>query len=489
MQVDRRGHYTSPMPSAARRFAATLGELTGGRVGLCAASVSLLRSAATVAVRYSLQRQQFGPPDAPEVAILDYQTQQEKLMPMLAAAYGLGFAKDFLVAQYAEMKSSRDEKLVADVHSLSAGLKAYVTNYTANALSVCRECCGGHGYAAVNRFGAWRSDHDIFKTFEGDNTVLLQQTAGAPLRPPLPGPCSAHAPRLLVNTDRAQQLDAHAGLLLKEYQSRFTGSPVTATYAYLKQLLSSSLPQNPLVTHETDWARLRDPAFLDRTLRYRTARLLQTVAQRLQKHTARVGAFDAWNRCLSHLLALATAHIEWVVYHEFSKAARRCRDSGCHGALKCMSDIYALSVRSLFSPDVRLHSWGSVGAAHMDAARSVERRDCSLVAALRMWLMCAADHRERPALSQPRGHRAEQVQGDTEAAGQAVRGAACHCGAMRHRIRNPRPHPALAHRHDAVCERAGREAIRRLLARSRVRAERAHVSEKLGVSPVPTQSS
>ena len=37
----------------------------------------------------------------------------------------------------------------------------------------------GHGYAAVNRLGGWRSDHDIFQTFEGDNTVLLQQTAGA----------------------------------------------------------------------------------------------------------------------------------------------------------------------------------------------------------------------------------------------------------------------------------------------------------------------
>jgi hypothetical protein len=27
----------------------------------------------------------------------------------------------------------------------------------------------------VNRLGALRSDHDIFQTFEGDNTVLLQQ--------------------------------------------------------------------------------------------------------------------------------------------------------------------------------------------------------------------------------------------------------------------------------------------------------------------------
>lgn len=173
--VARDGKYTSPLPSINKRFAATLGELVGGRVGLAYSSVGVLKIAVIIAVRYSLLRQQFGPPKQPEISILDYQSQQHKLMPMLASTYAFHFATSHLVDTYGEMKKTHDEELVGDVHALSAGLKAYVTSYTAKSLSTCREACGGHGYAAVNRFGSLRNDHDIFQTFEGDNTVLLQQ--------------------------------------------------------------------------------------------------------------------------------------------------------------------------------------------------------------------------------------------------------------------------------------------------------------------------
>ncbi|KAL3157409.1 hypothetical protein ABBQ32_011884 [Trebouxia sp. C0010 RCD-2024] len=306
--VDRGGKYSSPY-SPSRRFAATLGELTGGRVGLTCGSLGVLKGAVTITVRYGAQRQQFGPAEGHEIAVLDYSSQQLKLMPMLATCYALHFTAAFLVEQYTQAKRTKEEELVADVHSLSAGLKAYTTQYTAQALSICRECCGGHGYAAVNRFGALRSDHDIFQTFEGDNTVLLQQVAA---------------------------------MLLKRYKDKFSGNPLGATWGYLRQMARDSLPPNPLVSHDTQPSHLRDPAFLVKTLRYRTARLLHTVAMRLRKHTRKLGAFQAWNKCLNHLLELARAHVEAVMLTNMLEGANKCEDLDARKSIKAMADLFAL---------------------------------------------------------------------------------------------------------------------------------------------------
>ena len=349
-RVERGGAYSSEF-SPGRRFAATLGELTGGRVGLSCSSLAVLKGAVTIAVRYSATRTQFGPPGGAEVAVLDYPSQQEKLMPLLATAYGAHFASRRLAKLYADVKAASkkggaggvDEDVAADVHCLSgeregeggerrrekrekerenrerkltflkkkkkkkkkktfknsshtAGLKAYITAFTANALSVCRAACGGHGYAAANRMGAWRSDHDIFQTFEGDNTVLLQQVAG---------------------------------LLLKRYGQRFQGGPLSASTAYVRAWAGRALPANPLLAHDTAPTHLHDAAFLRGALRHRVRRLLASAAARLAKHSrGRGGAFAAWNRCVPHLLHLANAHIESVIYDELALAAAEASPEG-----------------------------------------------------------------------------------------------------------------------------------------------------------------
>jgi len=308
--VSRDGKYSSPLPSINKRFAATLGELVGGRVGLASSSVGVLKIAATIAIRYSLLRHQFGPANQPEVSILDYQSHQHKLMPMLASTYAFHFCTLYLVEKYSEMKKSHDEEVVGDVHALSAGLKAYVTSYTAKSLSICRESCGGHGYAAVNRFGSLRNDHDIFQTFEGDNTVLLQQIAGD---------------------------------LLKQYQQKFKGGTLAVTWNYLRESMNSYLSQpNPVTARWQSEEHLRDPNFQLDAFRYRTSRLLQSVAVRLRKHSKNLGSFGAWNRCLNHLLTLAESHIESVILAKFIESVQSCPDPSTRAALKLVCDLYAL---------------------------------------------------------------------------------------------------------------------------------------------------
>lgn len=43
----------------------------------------------------------------------------------------------------------------------------------------CRECCGGMGVLAANKIGPMKNDMDVDVTFEGDNTVMMQQVRQA----------------------------------------------------------------------------------------------------------------------------------------------------------------------------------------------------------------------------------------------------------------------------------------------------------------------
>src|SRR6185436_20952156 len=111
----------------------------------------------------------------PETLLLDYPAHQRRLLPRLAATYALHFALRDLAARYVGAQASGEED--RSVEGLAAGLKAVATWHATETIQACREACGGQGYLAVNRFAALKADSDVFTTFEGDNTVLLQLVA------------------------------------------------------------------------------------------------------------------------------------------------------------------------------------------------------------------------------------------------------------------------------------------------------------------------
>lgn len=329
------GSYSSPVASASKRFALMMGALTGGRVGLAAGSNAVLQLAVTIAVRYATRRRQFGPdaadtarakqapatvaaeasaaggaPEEKETPIMDYPAHQRKLLPLLAAGYAHHFAADHLVDRYAAMKTDpSDEAARAEVHALSSGLKPAITAATAAGLDVCREACGGHGYAAVNRLGELRDDHDVWKTFEGDNTVLLQQLAA----------------ELVKSFGRRAQ----ARGAFRVAAEQLLGAKPTATAG-----------------------NLRDCRFHLAALRHREGRLTQSAALRLRRLTTGPGAlpqFEAWSRCMNQLLKLAAAHVDAVVLEQFMARAAAAADPqtrarlsklcALHGAWKMLEHL------------------------------------------------------------------------------------------------------------------------------------------------------
>lgn len=189
--IDDDGNYVSDIDSAGRRFFTMLGTLVRGRVCVGGGSGAAAKKALTIAIRYGSTRRQFSAPgDDQEVVVLDYLAHQRVLLPRLAKSYALSFAQNAVTERLQELHGDVAPVLTADdpaakerqeaqreLETRVAGLKAVTTWHAVDTIQACREACGGAGYMAENELTQMRSDVDVFATFEGDNTVLLQLTA------------------------------------------------------------------------------------------------------------------------------------------------------------------------------------------------------------------------------------------------------------------------------------------------------------------------
>ena len=145
--VDENGCYRTSIASPSKRFFTVLGALVAGRLSIALGSLSAAKTGLAIAIRYGDRRRQFGAPGAGETKILDYRTHQRRLLPPLAAAYGLDCALKAVSGRFTERREAEQRRLEAEV----AGLKAYSSWFAVDTLQACRECCGGQGYLAVNR--------------------------------------------------------------------------------------------------------------------------------------------------------------------------------------------------------------------------------------------------------------------------------------------------------------------------------------------------
>eukprot|EP00887_Chlorella_sp_A99_P007225 scaffold2.g7225.t1 len=180
-QVDAAGNYHSPIANPVQRFGVMVSGLTTGRMLVSQAAIDLSKIGLTVAIRYSAQRPQFD-----DKLILDYVTHQRRLFIGLANTYAMHLGN--LALKQARLRAGArggggvvvvrgGADAAREIHVQSSGLKAAATWHRLNTLQQCREACGGMGVLAANRIGPMANDSNVDVTFEGDNTVMMQQVA------------------------------------------------------------------------------------------------------------------------------------------------------------------------------------------------------------------------------------------------------------------------------------------------------------------------
>lgn len=302
------GTYSSPIKNPNKRFFTMLGTLVGGRICVAKGALGGAKMALTIAVKHALNRRQFNDSiKVQEDLIMDYPSHQLRLTPAVAASYVYHVTLVEMMRRYAD--NSDDDK--REIETQVAGLKSIISWFANDTIQECREACGGKGYLAENRFADIKGDVDIFTTFEGDNTVLLQLAAKG---------------------------------VLSDFKSEFNGAGFTAVLKLLKNQLSDKLTSiNPIYQNKVDADHLYSPNFHKHAFNYRTRRLTYTIAMRIRAYIKKgVPAYQAFLKVQSHLLTLGKAYSVELAYNTYLDFCEGIADEHTKPLFEKVGALYAL---------------------------------------------------------------------------------------------------------------------------------------------------
>ncbi|WP_458782056.1 acyl-CoA dehydrogenase family protein [Arthrobacter sp. D3-16] len=325
--VDADGRYSSPIASPGRRFFTMLGTLVQGRVSLDGAAVAASKVALKAAIQYATERRQFNASShTEEEVLLDYQRHQKRLFTRLATTYAASFAHEQLLEKFDDVFSGAhdtDEDR-QDLETLAAALKPLSTWHALDTLQECREACGGAGFLIENRFASLRADLDVYVTFEGDNTVLLQLVAK----------------RLLA--DYAKEFrSVDFGVLARYVVGQATGAAIHRTG--LRQVAQFVADTGSV---QKAAIALRDEESQRALLTDRVQTMVAEAATAL-KGTGRLSqekGADLFNRHQNELIDAAQAHAELLQWEAFTDALRGVTDPGTKTVLTWLRDLFGLSL-------------------------------------------------------------------------------------------------------------------------------------------------
>lgn len=342
-EITSDGQYFSSIKNPNKRFFTMLGTLVGGRICVARGALGGAKMALTIAVKHALNRRQFNDSiKIQEDLIMDYPTHQIRLTPAIASAYVYHVVLEEMMKRYSD-DSQPDKR---QIETQVAGLKSVITWFANDTIQECREACGGKGYLLENRIADLKGDVDIFTTFEGDNTVLLQLAAKG---------------------------------ILSDFKAEFNSAGFTSVLKLLQSQLSDKLTAiNPLYSNKVDAEHLYNPKFHKHAFNYRTRRLTYTLAMRIRGYIKKgVPSYQAFLKVQTHLLALGKAYSTELAHSTFSEFCATVQDETYRNLLEKVGTLHALQQINL---DARWYlEQGYLGSTKSKAIRQrVERLSTEL---------------------------------------------------------------------------------------------------------------
>lgn len=302
------GSYHSDIKNPNKRFFTMLGTLVGGRICVARAGLGGAKMALAVAIKHALKRRQFNDSiKVQEDLLMDYPSHQLRLTPLVASAYVYHVSLDKMMEVYCDETQPDKRKVETQV----AGLKSIITWYANDTIQECREACGGKGYLIENRIADLKGDVDIFTTFEGDNTVLLQLAAKG---------------------------------VLSDFKAEFNSAGFASVLKILGIQISDKLTTiNPVYTNKVDKDHLYNPKFHKHAFNYRTRRLTYTLAMRIRGYIKKgIPSYQAFLKVQTHLLALGKAYSSELAYNTYCDFVDGISDEKNKALFTKLGTLYAL---------------------------------------------------------------------------------------------------------------------------------------------------
>ncbi|PZF13433.1 acyl-CoA dehydrogenase [Curtobacterium sp. MCPF17_011] len=318
------GTYSSPIESPGRRFFTMLGTLVQGRVSLDGAAVVAQKVGLQIALTYAMQRRQFPTGDGQEGVLLDYGRHQRRLIPRLATVFAQSFAHEKLLQTFDDVFSGRADtpERREDLETQAAAFKSMSTWSALDTLQECREATGGAGFLAENRITGLRADLDVYVTFEGDNTVLLQLVGK----------------RLLTDFRKAAPRDAAS---TAKFVATQVGSKL-ADATGLRRLGQTVSDRGSLAASVAD---LQDSGTQRALLAGRVETMVTEIGMRLRtagKDRARAAVL--LNRSQHELIEASKAHAELMQWDAFTDAIADVPPGDTRTVLVWLRDLFALGL-------------------------------------------------------------------------------------------------------------------------------------------------